>query len=316
MDDQPHWNLPLQAVLGELQATPEGLSAMEAARRRAETGPNDALSRRRQPLWRQILVRLSNPLILILLFAAGLSAWTGQITSFFIITIIVLISVVLELVQQLRAESAVEALRRSVGLRTEVLRDGRQQTLAVEQLVPGDVVRLSAGDIAPADCRLLSARDLFVNQALLTGEPYPVEKRAIDLAAPAGEVSGAANFVFMGTSVISGTATAIVCRTGAATELGGLSGALAADRPADAFELGIRRFGMLMLRFTIFLVLFVLAANVIFQRPWLELVAVRAGARGRPYAGTPANGRHGDARERSQGPRPAPGDRQAARGNP
>jgi Mg2+-importing ATPase len=111
---------------------------------------------------------------------------------------------------------------------------------------------------------------LFVNQALLTGEAYPVEKHAGDLPTPGEEIAGARNFLFMGTSVISGTATAVACRTGHTTTLGDLAGALIAQRPRDAFEHGIRRFGLLMLRFTIFLVLFVLAANVLFQRPWLE----------------------------------------------
>jgi Mg2+-importing ATPase len=264
------WNGPLSLVLTELRTTSAGLTGAEATRRLAQFGANDALRRRRRPLWRQVLDRFANPLVLILLFAGGLSAWTGEVTSFVIIAVIILLSVVLDVVQQLRAENAVEALRQSVGLRAQALREGREQTVPVEELVPGDVVRLAAGDIVPADCRVLETRDLFVNQALLTGEPYPVEKRAGDLASAANEVSGAENFLFMGTSVISGCATAIVCRTGRATELGGLAGALASQRPPDAFEHGIRRFGLLMLRFTIFLVLFVLAANVLFQRPWLE----------------------------------------------
>lgn len=263
------WNTQFTALLTELRAAPDGLTAEEAKQRAAKYGVNDALSRRRRPLWRQIGDRFANPLILILLFAGGLSAWTGPVTSFVIITVIILLSVVLDVVQQLRAENAVEALRRSVGIRTQVIRDGQEQTLAVEELVPGDVVRLAAGDIVPADCRLLSARDVFVNQAFLTGEPYPVEKHAGDLESPT-DISGAANFLFMGTSVISGSATAMVCRIGRVTELGGLAGALASQRPPDAFEHGIRRFGLLMLRFTIFLVLFVLAANVLFHRPWLE----------------------------------------------
>jgi Mg2+-importing ATPase len=264
------WTIPLSALLINLRATAAGLSDEEAARRLAKYGANDTLTRRRRPLWRQFLDRFANPLILILLFAGGLSAWTGQVTSFVIITVIILLSVVLDVVQQLRAENAVETLRRSVGLRAEVIRDGKERTIAVEQLVPGDVVRLVAGDIVPADSRLLAARDFFVNQALLTGEPYPVEKHAGEMSSPEDEVSGAANFLFMGTSVISGTATAIVCRTGRTTELGGLAGGLASQRLPDAFEHGIRRFGLLMLQFTTFLVLFVLAANVLFQRPWLD----------------------------------------------
>jgi Mg2+-importing ATPase len=264
------WNLPLDGLLREIGATPDGLSEAEAKRRLAVYGPNNAMVRQRRRLWRQILDRLANPLILILLFASGLSAWTGEVTSFVIIVTIILLSLVLDVVQQRRAETTVDALRRSVGLKAQVLRDGVCREIDLDQLVPGDVVELRAGDVVPGDSRLLSARDCFVNQAMLTGEAYPVKKQAGDLAAPADEVSGASNFLFMGTSVISGTARALVCRTGRATELGGLAGELAAQRPPDAFAIGIRRFGFLMLRLTIFLVLFVLLTNVVFHRPWLE----------------------------------------------
>jgi Mg2+-importing ATPase len=264
------WNVPLDRLLGDLRATPDGLSSREARCRLAEYGPNDAMVRRRRPLWRQVIDRLGNPLVLILLFASCLSAWTGDVTSFAIIVVIILLSVVLDVVQQRRAENTVDALRRSVGLKAQALRDGASHEVPVDRLVPGDVVELEAGSIVPGDCRLIAARDCFVNQALLTGESFPVEKKAGDLSAPTEDISAAVNFVFMGTSVISGTGRALVCRTGRATELGGLSGELAAQRPADAFAHGIRSFGFLMLRLTIFLVLFVLVTNVVFHRPWLE----------------------------------------------
>jgi Mg2+-importing ATPase len=256
--------------VAELGSGSGGLTEDQAERRLVEYGHNDALAPHRAALWRQIAARLANPLILVLLFASALSAWTGETASFAIIVVIILMSVVLDVAQQRRAESTVDTLRRSVGIRTQVVRGGQERTIAVEQLVPGDVVRLAAGDVVPAECRLLTAHDLFVNQALLTGEPYPIEKIAGDLPASTEGAADAANALFMGTSVISGTATAIVYRTGRATQLGGVARALAAQRPSDAFEHGIRRFGFLMLRFTVFLVLFVLAANVLFQRPWLE----------------------------------------------
>lgn len=264
------WHVSLEQLLGELKASKTGLTQTDAERRLVEFGPNDALTQRRRALWLQVVDRFANPLILILLFASGLSAWTGEIASFVIILVIVLLSVVLDLTQQLRAENAVDALRRSVGLRALVIRDGQEQEIPVERLVPGDVVKLVAGDVVPADCRLLAAHDFFVNQALLTGEAYPVEKRAEDLSRASDDATDALNTLFMGTSAISGMATALVSRTGRTTELGGLAGGLAAQRPPDAFEQGIRSFGFLMMRFTVFLVLFVLAANVIFQRPWLE----------------------------------------------
>ena len=240
MSETQPWNPPLPRLLAELGSTPEGLSAREVERRLAKYGPNDALLHRRRPLWRQILDRFANPLILILLFASGLSAWTGEVTSFVLIVSIILLSVVLDVVQQARAENTVDALRRSVGLKAEVLRDGKVVEVAVDRLVPGDVVELRAGDIVPGDCRLLVARDLYVNQALLTGEAYPAEKHAVDLATPVEQPGQAGNFLCMGTSVISGMATGLIVRTGRATELGGLAHGLAMERPRDAFERGIR----------------------------------------------------------------------------
>ena len=272
MSETLPWNLPLPRLLAELGSTPEGLSAREVERRLAKYGPNDALLHRRRPLWRQILDRFANPLILILLFASGLSAWTGEVTSFALIVGIILLSVVLDVVQQARAENTVDALRRSVGLKAEVLRDGKVLEVAVDRLVPGDVVELRAGDIVPGDCRLLVARDLYVNQALLTGEAYPAEKHAVDLATPVEQPGQAGNFLCMGTSVISGMATGLIVRTGRSTELGGLAHGLAMERPRDAFERGIRQFGFLMLRLTVFLVLFVTVTNVVFHRPLLELL--------------------------------------------
>ena len=270
MNSAAPWNTPIDRLLLELQSSPSGLSLDEARRRLIEHGPNDALDHRPHPLWLEIVHRLANPLILILLFASALSAWTGEVTSFALIVTIIALSVVIDLVQQRRAQTAVEVLRQSVAVRATVVRDGVEMSALVRDLVPGDVVRLVAGDVVPADCRLLSSRDLYVNQALVTGESFPVEKQAHDLIENVEQRAMAVDWLSMGSSVISGTASALICRTGRATELGDVAERLAARRSPDAFEIGIRRFGYLMLRFTIFLVLFVLAANVMFHRPWLE----------------------------------------------
>jgi Mg2+-importing ATPase len=270
-DPEPEWfwTNPAAELLRRLEATPAGLSGAEAALRLRRFGPNEAAARRRKPHWRRFLARFANPLILILLFASVLSAATGEFQSLAIIAVILGFSVILDFVQEVRAENAVEALRRSIALRATVLRDGAAQTLPAADLVPGDVVQLSAGDLVPADCRLLEARDLFVNQALLTGEAFPSAKEAIDLPRDA-EPAEAINAVFMGTSVVSGTGLAVVCRTGKATALGGLTASLLAKPPPTAFEIETRRFGMMILRLTMMLVLFVLAVNLLFHRPWLE----------------------------------------------
>ena len=262
----PLSSTPLDVLFSDLASSREGLTDAEAQARLARFGPNDALAHQELPLWVQFLLRFSNPLILLLLFASALSALAGDTASFAIVAVIVTLSVALDFFQEMRAQNAVEALRRSVAPKAMVLRDGRERELHFEELVRGDVVRLSSGDILPADCRLISARDLFVNQALLTGEPYPVEKHAGDVS---GEVT---NVAFMGTSVVSGTGSALVCRTGGDTAIGDLASQLARRRPPDAFEIGVRRFGFLILRLTFVLVLFVLAVNVFFNRPWLESI--------------------------------------------
>ena len=157
-----------------------------------------------------------------------------------------------------------------MAVQATVRRDGASLSVPIDQLVPGDIVELIAGDLVPADSRLLESRDLFVNQALLTGEPYPAEKQASDAASGAENPAGASNAVFAGTSVISGTATIVICRTGGKTALGHLATSLAEKPPATAFAVGIRRFGMLIMRLTVLMVLFVLVVNISFHRPVLE----------------------------------------------
>ncbi|HWK64332.1 MAG TPA: magnesium-translocating P-type ATPase [Rhizobiaceae bacterium] len=253
-----------------LQASPDGLSTAEAVRRRAVQGPNLLEPPRRRRLIAGLLRRFVNPLVLILLFAALIAGLMHDQASFLIITTIVVLSVLIDFVQEHRAEAAAEALRQRVALSVRVMRDGRVQDLPATDLVAGDVVLLAAGVIVPADCRLIEARDLFVNEALLTGEPYPAEKNANPARPEAAEASTPDNAVFMGSSVVSGTARALVVATGRATRLGAIAGALHEEPPPTAFTLGIREFGMLIVRLTVLLVLFVLLINLLFHRPLIE----------------------------------------------
>src|SRR5580700_1242034 len=264
------WRAPLTQLLNQLATKPAGLTETEARSRLTKYGPNDASTVKRSPLWLQFLARFRNPLVIILIVASGLSAATGDVPSFVIIITIVMLSIAFDFVQEVRAQNAVEALRRSVAVQATVRRDGSSVSVPIHQLVPGDIVELIAGDLVPADSRLLESRDLFVNQALLTGEPYPAEKQASDTASGAENPAGASNAVFAGTSVISGTATIAICRTGARTALGNLATSLAEKPPATSFVIGVRRFGMLIMRFTVLMVLFVLVVNISFHRPVLE----------------------------------------------
>ncbi|MGB9295995.1 MAG: magnesium-translocating P-type ATPase, partial [Pseudolabrys sp.] len=247
-----------------------GLSSMEAAARLLRYGANTLDSRQKYSFLLKVLSRFRNPLVLILLVAAVISGFTGDIASLVIISTMVLLSVLLDSVQEYRAERAAEQLKVSVALKEHVLRDGREITIRADQLVPGDVVLLAAGDMVPADGRLLEARDFFVNEGLLTGESYPTEKHVVAEGTANVDVAQAANAAFMGTSVVSGSAKLLLCATGNATQLGEISATLRHTPPPAALERGVYDFGLLIVRLTILLVLFVLLVNTFFHRPLLE----------------------------------------------
>jgi Mg2+-importing ATPase len=258
---------PLDTLFSETGSSQQGLSTGEAGVRLKRYGPNNLDDGRRSFLVLQFLGRFTNPLTLVLLAAAAISGFAGDITSFIIIVGIVFLSVTLDFVQEQRAGRAVEALRKRVALTVRAMRDGAPRDVAAADLVPGDVILLAAGDLVPADCRLVESRDLFVNEATLTGESFPGEKSAgapFDAAQPVP-----ADAAFMGSSIVSGSGRALVVRTGRSTQLGGIARSLRSE-PPTAFSLGIRDFGLLIVRLTVLLVLFVLLVNLLFHRPLLE----------------------------------------------
>jgi Mg2+-importing ATPase len=267
---QPWWLEPLPESAADLAAMDKGLSGAQAKTRLARFGPNLFSERHEKSLLLQFITRFKNPLVIILLVASAVSAFTGEVTDFIIISCIVLMSVTLDFVQEYRANAAAEKLKLSVSLRATVLRDGQPQEVALSKVVPGDVALLAAGDLIPADGRVLEAQDFFVKQALLTGESYPVEKKAGVLPATATELQEATNAVFMGTSVISGSARMLVVKTGTGTAIGEIADSISRPSLPTSFELGTRRFGMLIMRLTILMVLFVLLVNTFFHKPWLE----------------------------------------------
>jgi Mg2+-importing ATPase len=271
-EDKPaiaYWRLPLADLLTQLAATPNGLSSAEAAQRLAHYGPNLIRGERKRAVLLQFLAKFLNPLVIILLIASAISGATGDRASFFIIGAIVLLSVTLDFVQEHKAGQAAERLRDSVAVLGQVVREGKTLKLPLGELVPGDVAILAAGDMIPGDGRVLEAKDLFINESLLTGEPFPVEKTATE-GPDQAEVLRAVNSVFMGTSVISGSARILVCRTGQSTSLGEIADTLTTKEPPNSFQQGTQKFGILIMRMTILLVLFVLLANALFHRPWLE----------------------------------------------
>jgi len=247
-----------------------GLSRAEAATQLRQYGPNQIKPARQRAVVLQFLAHFRNPLVLVLLAASGLSAATGDRTGAAIIGLIVVMSVTLDFVQEYRAGRAAEHLAAQVAVTATVLRDGQPGEVPVAELVPGDIVLLSAGDLIPADAQVLEARDFFVNQAQLTGEAYPVEKRAGPAAGADDWAPEAEPAVFMGSTVVSGSARVLVGRTGSGTALGQIADSLALAPPPTAFERGTRHFGLLIMRLTLLLVLFTLLVNVAFHRPLLE----------------------------------------------
>jgi Mg2+-importing ATPase len=251
-------------------ASGAGLSSAEARGRLAVCGPNVVADGRRRSVVVQLLIRFRNPLVLLLLGAAVVSGLTGDMRSFVVISAVVLMSVVLDFTQEHRAGRAADQLRKAAAVRATVIRDGVPAEIPASEIVPGDLVSLSAGDLVPADGRLVEARELFVNQSALTGEPYPVDKRAGDSGDPSGPPTERPDAVFMGSSVVGGAAKLVVERTGKETMLGQIGASLRRDPPPSAFELGTRSFGLLILSLATAMVLFVILVNAWRGRPWLE----------------------------------------------
>lgn len=255
--------------MAAVQGDEKGLSGSQASARLAEYGKNNIQLASRPHLLRQFLRRFHNPLSLLLLFACVISAATGELVSAFIIALMVVFGAALDVIQQHRAENAALRLQQSVALRATALRDGRETDIDAQDIVPGDVIVMRAGQLIPADGRILSAQDFFVQQAALTGEPYPVEKTS-DAVPSSDELHQAENALFMGSSVVSGKATMLVYATGARSQIGHVASAIAGERGKTAFEHGIRQFGELILRVTSVLVVFVLIVNLIAAKPLLD----------------------------------------------
>jgi Mg2+-importing ATPase len=264
-----YWSQPPDSLLVALGSTADGLSTAEAQGRLQRFGRNVLEARERETSLKLFLGQFKSPIVLILLFATGVSAVTGEWVDAVIILAIVLGSALLSLSQEYSANTAAEKLRAQVTIKTTVLRDGQPQSLPAGEVVPGDVILLSAGSLVPADGVLLKARDFYVNQAALTGETFPVQKSPAWVVAQAS-LAERTNCVFMGTNVRSGSARALIVQTGTATAFGQIAQQLTLRPPETEFERGIRRFGYLLTEMMMLLVLIVFAVNVFFHKPVLD----------------------------------------------
>ncbi len=263
------WSVTVAETFKELQTTTQGLSEEEAQERLARHGSNLLKPKNRADALTLLLSQFKSPIILILLFAVGISFLLHDSADALIILIIVLVSGLLGFWQERGAVNAVEKLLAIVQINATVIRRGDPIEVPVEEIVPGDIVILNAGDVIPGDCLILESKDLFVDEATLTGETFPVEKTAgtVPEETPLGQRT---NALFMGTHVVSGHAKAVVAHTGRETEFGKVSERLKFRPPETEFERGVRRFGYLLLEVTLVLVIAIFAINVYFKRPVME----------------------------------------------
>ena len=263
-----NWNFDYisctQEVLFEkLKSSQKGLTEEEAKKRLEEYGYNEPAKKKKRTILFQILSKFINPLVIVLLIIAGFSLFFGEKISAILVILMALMSVFLSFIQEYRAGREAEKLSEMVRSTATVYRNGRSKEIKIREIVPGDIVDLFAGDMIPADLRIISCKDLFINQAALTGESFPVEKIAEPIKPKNGAPAELTNIAFMGSTVVSGTALGVVVKIGLATQFGELSRKLATIAVESGFDKGIRKFTWLMIRAMLILVLVIFAINAL-----------------------------------------------------
>ena len=266
---RPFWACSPDEVLRDLRAVPEGLSTVEAEQRQVVSASARLTPQRDSQPFRLLLAQFRSPIILILLFASGVSFFLAEHSDALIILAIILVSALLSFWQEYSAARAVAGLLALVQITAQTWRDGRLREVPADDIVPGDIVELSAGSSLPGDARLLDAKDLFVDEATLTGETYPAEKSTGTLT-DAVPLQKRTNSLFLGTHVVSGQARAVIVAVGKDTEFGRIAHRMQVRAPETEFERGVRRFGYLLLEVTLLLVFSIFAVNVYLARPVLE----------------------------------------------
>ena len=261
--------LDTTGVYARLATRPEGLTSAEAAGRLVEYGPNVLAKDRRSGLGKLFWHSVVNPLVILLAVLATISFATGDLRAGIVMAIMIALGVGLKLYQEAKADHAAAKLKSMISVTATVVREGSPQELAISQLVPGDVVKLAAGDMIPGDVRIVAAKDLFVTQGSLTGESFPVEKFEVEKH-PATNPMELTSIAFLGTSVESGSATAVVVATGSGTYLGGMAESLTVETAPSAFEKGIAGFTWLMMRFILVMVPAVFLINGLTKGNWTE----------------------------------------------
>lgn len=259
-----------EEVLRGLKTQMEGLSESEAALRIKAHGFNEIVSEKPKSKLMHLWNNLKNPLVILLTILALISYATGDKRATIVILIMVILGVVLRFYQELRADNAAEALKAMVSNKASVLRDGKEQQIPMKMLVPGDIISLSAGDMTPADVRVLTAKDLFLNQAAMTGESLPVEKDAKTSSDGIDNPLEVGNLCFLGSNVVSGTALAVAVNTGDKTYFSSIATSIVGEKDMTSFDKGINGFTWLMIRFIAIMVPLVFLVNGLSKNNWVE----------------------------------------------
>jgi Mg2+-importing ATPase len=259
--DFDHVSCPMDVLFAKLNTREKGLSDLEAELRREEYGYNEPARKKKRTVFVQILAKFANPLVIVLLIIGSFSLFFGEKISAVLVALMAIMSVFLSFIQEYRAGKEAEKLSEMVRATVTVFRNGKSREIKIREIVPGDIVDLYAGDMIPADLRIISSKDLFINQASLTGESYPIEKSSALPAQKAGSLADFTNIAFMGSSVVSGTALGVVVKTGISTQFGELSRRLTTMRIETSFDKGIHKFTMLMIRFMLVMVGFIFIIN-------------------------------------------------------
>jgi Mg2+-importing ATPase len=255
---------------GTAAVPPRGLSSEQAAARLSQYGPNEPAPAKRGAAFVELLALFVNPLVIILLIAGVVSFLLGNATDATIILVMVLLGVSVNFLQTYRSQRAIDKLREEVTPTAVVLRDGLWKEIKRREVVPGDRVRLCAGDLVPGDAHLVESRDLYVQQAALTGESLPAEKNASAKESENDRSPAAPDLVFLGTSVVSGTGIALILETGARTAFGAIAEGLAVRPEETEFERSMKHFGLLIMRAVFFLVLFILVVRIALHKDAFE----------------------------------------------
>ena len=261
--------LSVDALLERFKTRLNGLTDEEVEERQDEFGYNE-IARQKHSVVFQFVSKFSNPLVIVLLIIAGFSFFFGQKISGILVSLMALMSVMLSFFQEYRAGREADKLKEMVSPTATVFRNGTAQEIRNREIVPGDIVDLYAGDMVSADLRIISCKDLFINQASMTGEAFPIEKFATPIKPKGNSISDLTNTAFMGSSVVSGTAMGLVIRTGLFTQFGELSRKLATRKIETAFDQGVNKFTWLMIRFMLVLVLLIFMINAFFKGNIIE----------------------------------------------